>query len=46
MLLRKRKVTTEQSDNKRIFFLCNSIFINLPTKGAKGNNFSSLKLRF
>lgn len=39
MLLRKRKVTTEQSDNRRIRFLCNSIFINPLSKGAKRKSF-------
>lgn len=39
MLLRKRKVTTEQSDNRRICFLCNSIFINPLSKGAKRKSF-------
>lgn len=39
MLLRKRKVTTEQSDNRRIRFLCNSVFINPLGKGAKRKSF-------
>lgn len=39
MLLRKRKVTTEQSDNGWICFLCNSIFINPLSKGAKRKSF-------
>lgn len=44
MLLRKRKVTTEQSDNRRICFLCNSIFINPLSKGARRKSFQLAEL--